>query len=244
MQSVTQTPVQRASRRFSATVGVVRDRYPWLGPLIFVSSALYFFAQIAVAWVFHPSYSVIDNAISDLGNTRCGLYGSHLVCSPRHVLMNVAFVYLGIVMVSGSTLLYHEFSERRRPERIAAFAGFLCMGIGGVGTVLVGLFPENTNHAMHVTGAALAIGVGNVGIFILGAVLSLPESMRRYMLVFSTVSATALFLFAFHRSFGLGAGSMERIAAYPETIWLIQFGLYMWHFHPNDHPVQLSGVDA
>ncbi len=219
---------------------VVRDRYPWLGPLIFVSSALYFFAQIAVAWVFEPSYSVINNSISDLGNSRCGQYGGHVVCSPRHVLMNVAFVYLGIVMVSGSTLLYREFSERLRPERIAAFIGFSCMGIGGVGTVLVGLFPENTNHAMHVAGAALAIGVGNAGIFILGAVLGLPESMRRYMLVFSTVSAIALFLFASHRSFGLGAGTMERIAAYPETIWLIEFGLYVWRFHPKDHPVQTA----
>jgi hypothetical membrane protein len=93
---------------------------------------------------------------------------------------------------------------------------------------------------MHVTGAALAIGVGNVGIFILGAMLCLPESMRRYMLLFSTTSATALFLFAFHKYFGIGAGTMERIAAYPETIWLIVFGLYVWRFHPKDNPVQAA----
>jgi hypothetical membrane protein len=88
---------------------------------------------------------------------------------------------------------------------------------------------------MHVAGAGLAIGAGNVGIFILGAALSLPEAMRRYMLVFSTVSLTALFLFAFHQYFGIGAGTMERIAAYPETIWLITFGLFIWRFHPKDH---------
>lgn len=233
---MTQTPVRRVSGRLTAMASAVSDRYPWLGPLIFVSSALYFFAQIAVAWVFRPSYNVIHNSISDLGNSRCGPYGGTLVCSPRHVLMNVAFVFLGLVMVSGSTLLYHEFSERRAPERNAARVGFCCMAIGGVGTVLVGLFPENTSHVLHITGAALAIGVGNLGIFILGAVLSLPESMRRYMLVFSTVSATALLLFAFHKDFGVGAGTMERIAAYPETVWLISFGLYVWRFHPRDDP--------
>lgn len=237
---MTQPPMRRVSRRLSAMMSAVRDRYPWLGPLIFVSSALYFYAQIAVAWVFHPSYSLVLNSISDLGNTSCGKYDGHLACSPRHVLMNVAFVYLGLVMVSGSALLYHEFSERRRPEQIAAIVGFVCMAIGGLGTVLVGIFPENTNHAMHVAGAALAIGVGNLGIFILGAALSLPEPMRRNMLIFSTTSATALLLFAFHRYFGIGAGTMERIAAYPETVWLIVFGLYVWRFHPKDDPVQAS----
>jgi hypothetical membrane protein len=230
------------ARRVNATLGAVSDRYPWLGPIIFVSSSLYFFAQIAVAWVFHPAYSVIDNSISDLGNTTCGLYGGNEVCSPRHVLMNVAFVFLGLVMASGSMLLYQEFAGRQRAERLAARVGFGCMAIGGAGTVLVGVFPENTSHVMHVTGAALAIGVGNLGIFVLGAVLRLPESMRRYMLVFSTVSVTALFLFASHKSFGIGPGTTERIAAYPETVWLISFGLYVWRFHPKNEPVVAAGA--
>jgi len=222
------------ARRLAAMASAVSDKYPWLGPLIFVSSSLYFFAQIAVAWVFQPPYSVVHNSISDLGSTSCGPYGGVEVCSPRHVLMNVALIFLGLVMASGSSLLYYEFSERGRAERLAARAGFCCMAIGGAGTALVGVFPENTNHALHVTGAALAIGVGNLGIFVLGAVLRLPESMRRYMLVFSVVSATALVLFASHKDFGIGAGTMERVAAYPETIWLISFGLYVWRFHPRN----------
>jgi hypothetical protein len=28
---------------------------------------------------------------------------------------------------------------------------------------------------------------------------------------------------------------MERLAAYPETIWLITFGLYVWRFHPKKY---------
>jgi hypothetical protein len=42
-------------------------------------------------------------------------------------------------------------------------------------------------------------------------------------------------LFGTDRYFGLGAGSMERIAAYPETLWLIRFGLYISrnHFSTN-----------
>jgi hypothetical membrane protein len=229
----TWTSIGDVPHQASALVGTFHDNNPWVGPMVFISSALYFYAQIATAWVFHPPYSLINNAISDLGNTVCGKYGSHYVCSPRHDLMNASFIFLGFVMAVGSTLLYHEFSERTPTERVTALIGFLCMAIGGIGAILVGAFPENTVSAMHITGAGLAIGVGNLGIFILGAALTLPESMRRYMLVFSTTSVTALVLFAFHKYFEIGAGSMERIAAYPETVWLIIFGLYIWRFRPK-----------
>jgi len=99
--------------------------------------------------------------------------------------------------------------------------------------MLVAFFPENDNRTMHIIGAALAIGVGNVAILVLGAMLTLPESMRRSMLMFSSLALGALLCFASHRSFGIGHGTMERIAAYPVTIWLITFGLYIWRFNPK-----------
>jgi len=44
---------------------------------------------------------------------------------------------------SGLNADLHEFTEKPRAERIAAFVGFACMAIGGVGAILVGAFPEN-----------------------------------------------------------------------------------------------------
>jgi hypothetical membrane protein len=61
--------------------------------------------------------------------------------------------------------------------------------------------------------------------------------MRRSMLMFSSMALTALLLFAAHKYFGIGAGTMERLAAYPETIWLITFGLYIWRFDPKANGV-------
>ena len=226
-------------RWMSRRIGALHEDYPFLGPAVFISSALYFYAQIFVAWVFNPShapYNLVHNTISDLGNTSCGPYDGEFVCSPRHLYMNVAFVFLGLMMAGGSMLLYHDFDERGGAEQNAAFVGFLFVGVAGIGAMLVGLFPENSNGTMHKIGAGLAIGLGNVGIFILGAMLSgLPEAMRRYMLVFSTVALTALVLFASHKNFGIGPGTMERIAAYPQTVWLIIFGLYVWRFRPRSN---------
>ena len=155
--------------------------------------------------------------------------------------MNVAFVFLGIVMAGGSILLYQEFKERGGAEQNAAFSGFLFLGVAGVGSMLVGIFPENTNGTVHKIGAALAIGLGNVAIFVLGAVLSgLPEAMRRYMLVFSTSSLTALVLFASHKDFGIGTGAMERIAAYPQTIWLITLRTVRLAIPSRDSPASAT----
>jgi hypothetical membrane protein len=215
-------------------MGKIHDAHPSLGPVIFTVAALYFLIQLIAAWVFIPSYSLVSNSISDLGVTTCGSYGSPAICSPRWWLMDyVGFLVLGLVMVVGSALLYHEFTERVARERRAAMFGFALIALGGLGSILVGFFPENENRTMHIIGAFLAIAIGNVAILVLGAVLTLPESMRRSMLMFSSLALAALLCFASHRSFGIGRGTMERIAAYPVSIWLITFGLYIWRFNPK-----------
>ena len=100
-----------------------------------------------------------------------------------------------------------------RGSAARAMIGFGLMAVGGLGAIFVGFFPENENRTMHIIGAFLAIGLGNVAIFALGAVLTLPESMRRSMLTFSALSLAALVCFAFHKYFGIGGGTMERLAA-------------------------------
>ena len=215
-------------------IGETHSAHPFLGPAIFTAASIYFVIQIIVAWVFIPSYSLVSNSISDLGETSCGGYGSPGMCSPRWWLMDYAgFFLLGLIMVIGSALLYHEFTDRVPRERLAAMIGFSLMASAGLGSIIVGFFPENENRTMHILGAFLAIAIGNVAILVLGGVLTLPESMRRSMLIFSSLALAALLCFASHRFFGIGRGMMERVAAYPVTIWLIAFGLYIWRFNPK-----------
>jgi hypothetical membrane protein len=212
----------------------MHNAHPFLGPAIFTAASIYFVIQIIVAWVFIPSYSLVSNSISDLGETSCGGYGSPGMCSPRWWQMDYAgFFLLGLIMVIGSALLYHEFTDRVPRERLAAMIGFSLMALAGLGSIIVGFFPENENRSMHILGAFLAIAIGNVAILVLGGVLTLPESMRRSMLIFSSLALAALLSFASHRFFGIGRGMMERVAAYPVTIWLIAFGLYIWRFNPK-----------
>ena len=55
------------------------------------------------------------------------------------------------------------------------------------------------------------------------------------MIYFMPVALVAIVLFALHEYLGFGPGGMERLAAYPEVIWLISFGIYISHSHYSNN---------
>jgi hypothetical membrane protein len=231
-QMLSVEPLQQESRR-TRRIPIFVDRYDWMGPTIVVLSSWYFAAQLLVAWVYRPQYSFLSNRISDLGNTGCPPPDSNM-CSPRHVWMNVSIALLGLAMIVGSVLIFSEFSLSRHPrEQRAAKAGFVCLALGGIGAILVGLVPENVNTAhLHTVGTAMAIGLGQLAILILGFVLrEIDDWLREFMLVTSLVVLLAGISLAFNHHFGIGEGALERMAQYPECVWLILFGFYISRDH-------------
>jgi hypothetical membrane protein len=202
------------------------DRYPLVGPAVWISSLQYYLAQIIVATAFMPHYSWRSNVISDLGNTGCGNFAGQLVCSPRHGLMNVSFVLLGVTIATGSVLIYQEFKEN-----FGSLLSFSAMALAGLGSILVGLFPENTISQLHTTGAELIFIIGNLGVVMFSLVLPLPKILRVYTFLSGTVALLAAVLYTTNHYLGLGIGGMERLVAYPQTMWLIVFGVYISSNH-------------
>lgn len=140
--------------------------------------------------------------------------------------MNVSFVALGLSMSLGSFLMHRQYSKS-----IAGAVGFGCMCLAGLGTILVGTFPENTISTLHIVGAALPFLVGNLSLVILGFALQMPRVLRYYTIISGFVALAALLLFLTHNYLGLGIGGMERITAYPQTIWLIVLGVYSIRYY-------------
>jgi hypothetical membrane protein len=141
--------------------------------------------------------------------------------------MNGSFLMLGFTMALGSLLIYQEFKESR-----ASLIGFSMMALAGFGTFLVGLFPEDTIKQMHGLGAFLALFIGNLSLVVLALALSsVRNSFRLYTFISGVVSITAFVLFVSGIYLGLGQGGMERLVSYPQTLWLILFGIYMTHSH-------------
>ncbi len=212
--------------RMLKRVETFNDKYPLVGPEFWMLSVQYFLVQFIATLAWVSPFSLSHNPISDLGNTACGFYSGRLVCSPLHMLMNASFVMLGCTIVAGSILIYQEFKETE-----GSLIGFGLMGLAGIGSILVGLFPENTIGFLHSVGALLPFLFGNLALVVLGFALDLPKAFKFYTILSGLVGLTGMVLFTLQIYAGLGEGGMERIAAYPQTIWLIAFGIYMMRSH-------------
>jgi hypothetical membrane protein len=239
-------PIRRWITAASAATGRFTDRHPFFGSIIWMTAITFFVAQVAVAYNWqsrartprgivpdHP-YSFFANTISDLGETAKFTYGTPAMWSPDHVWMEVAFVLLGVVMIIGTPFIYQEFKENTSVKVWVARIGFSAQALAGAGAITVGFVPENVNDLGHKIGAGLAIGIGTFGVLLLGLSIPLPRPIRQFMLWCMPISLVAILLFALHEYLGFGPGGMERIAAYPEVIWLIMFGSYISRCHSSD----------
>jgi hypothetical membrane protein len=204
---------------------MIKQKYTRYNPgaLLWFLSIQYYVVQIILAAGFKTDYSWAYNTISDLGNTHCGAYGTRLVCSPHHSVMNASFIVLGLTMISGAVLL-----QRRYTGKLLSTLGFGSMALSGVGSILVGLFPENTISGFHITGAGLSFFLGNVALLLLGFSLpNLPRLLKLYTIFSGLIGLITLVLFLKQSYLGLGIGGMERITAYPQSIWLVIIGAYL-----------------
>jgi hypothetical membrane protein len=206
-------------------VKALSSRFPMLGPLFFISGVQYFCVQIIVALRFSPRYSLARNTVSDLGNTVCGLFNDRVICSPLHSFMNVSFCMLGLAMMAGSLLLLSQYKKSR-----GITTGFSLFALGGFGVVLVGIFPENTIAPLHSIGAGLPFVFGNLGLVILGTSFG-RKSVRVYTFLTGAIALLAFGVYVNGHYFGLGEGGIERIVAYPQTIWMLILGSYCYFKH-------------
>jgi hypothetical membrane protein len=184
---------------------------------------------VAGAWPL--PYSVHDDVISDLGNTACGSFSvphgvPYPVCSPLHGLMNASFVTAGVLTVLGAVLLRNWW-----PRGGAGTTSWWLWLVVGVGKVIVGLVPENTDIGLHVLGA-LNIPLGSVAILVFsaavrhrarglaltGVVLGVVGLVGSLLSVAGQYAGPGLYL-------GLGAGGAERLGGYPGNLWMVVIGM-------------------
>ncbi len=212
---------------------------PRLGPLVrravHHGAALWFvgviqflvvMAVVELAWTY--PYSLTHNVISDLGNTACGPWpdaSSATVCSPWHDLFNGSAIVLGLLTLFGAILVKTAF-----PSRKSSAAGLSLIALAGVGSVLVGVFPENVYGDGHLLGSALVFLSGSLALVALSLAMFRDtrwDGFRAYTLLSGLVSLVAVGLIATNHTFALGYGGMERLCAAPLFLWQLIASIHL-----------------
>ncbi len=186
---------------------------------------------VQLTWTGSSPYSLSQNVISDLGNTSCGTFASHDVCSPLHLVFDASLILFGLLLLLGILLIPTAF-----PARASRSIGLGLMAVGGIGAILAGIFPENTIGALHSIGALLAFAGGGLALFVLsGAMLrdTRWDGFRTYTAVSGLITLISLILYvggAWNRGgwwADLGVGGLERLIVAPFLLWLLVAGLHL-----------------
>lgn len=135
----------------------------------------------------------------------------------------MSFMLMGIALIVGG-LLFADIWRRYRTVTL----GFLCYALSGFGIVLVGFYPGDVEGIGHGMGAFMGFMLGNTALVIIGLFATeITRILRVIAVIFGIVALLLLPFFANANYLFLESGVMQRLIAYPQSIWAILFGVYI-----------------
>ncbi|PBC80532.1 hypothetical membrane protein [Streptomyces sp. KS_16] len=181
--------------------------------------------QLVVEAGWRTPYSWAENNISDLGNISCRIWDDsrpRYVCSPLHDVMNAGFAVHGVLLFVGILLAGSCWGRGG-----ISVSSRILLVISAGGWVLVGVVPADVDENLHVVGALLIMGLGNLGLLLTGFSPrgSLFGELRSVTLSIAVVAVFAAWMFFGQHDPGIGMGSLERIAACALDAWTLVMAL-------------------
>ena len=193
-----------------------------VGAASWVLTVVFLVGQIVAqsAWKGPPGYSVLNDAISDLGVTVCGTVSiagiQGYYCSPLHEVMNASFILTGAFILLGAYLTRDAW-----PHDGKVRSGLVLIALTGIGKVASGLNPANVNFTLHSLGA-LGIPVGDLGLVLVG--LGFRGKVGWMFALDVPLGAAGLLGFAYFLAGKSLTGLSERVGSYPIIIWCVVMG--------------------
>lgn len=176
---------------------------------VFLSTAaIVFLLGNNIAEAIYPGYSVRTNVLSDLGAAG----------APTMALWDTQLFVSGVLTFVGVYFFLRQSGNRRRAVAVV----FL---LAPCGTVLVSLFPENVNLAVHSIGALTSFLFGGIA-----AAYTYRLTLKPFgylSLVLGLTSLFSLVAFLSKDVSALGDGGTERMIVYPLMLWQLALGAYV-----------------
>ncbi|HKS59748.1 MAG TPA: DUF998 domain-containing protein [Thermoplasmata archaeon] len=188
------------------------------GAALVVLGVLQFLAAMIVVQLYFPGYSLLANAISDLGGSQ----------SPAAWVFNLSIRVLGVFTFLGVLLIRSTFPPRR-----ATYLGLGFLLLAGVGAFLVGTFPEQSTWPVASIHAIVSLWTfltsGLALLFLSLAMLrdTRWEGFRFYTFLSGAITLVALLLLALGAFGALQFGGMERLVVAPILLWGLVVGIHL-----------------
>ncbi|MCP3420552.1 DUF998 domain-containing protein [Nocardioides pinisoli] len=187
-----------------------------LGALVLALRPTYIAAEVVTAAATTGGYSFVADSVSRLGEVGC----SAAYCSPRHEVMNGAFIGYGLALAGGALLM-------ARPLGPWVTALLVVSGLSSYATGLAPLDQDATLHALAATPLFVA---QPLALLVLGhRVRRDRPRLSRVLTATGVLTAGAALGFVLAGD-GAAGGALERLA-----LWPVLFGLaaFSWSHRPD-----------
>ncbi len=175
-------------------------------------SAIFFNASIPDTYIFHT--------ISELGIT-----GSN---SPLSLLMNSAFVLIGLALIFGT--FYELKNHIIKNKKIF----YILTLITSFGVIIVGLIHGGNplTSGYHTLGAVMAILGGNILLIVISKSMSNFGKYQKTTLVLGVIGLISFWILFFNMQ-NIYMPVFERLSVYTMIIWTFITGIQLIYFNPK-----------
>lgn len=187
-----------------------------LGAVLLLLRPTYIVAELVVASAATGGYSLVSDTVSRLGEVTC----TDGYCSPRHELMNGAFMGYGVALAGGALLL-------ARP--LGPWVTALLV-VSGASSYATGLAPQDQDATLHALAATPLFVAQPLALLVLGHRLKHESSwLAKVLGATGVVTAAAAVGFVLSGEGG-ASGALERAALWPVLGGLAAFA---WAYRPG-----------
>lgn len=192
-------------------VSVDRKLLKQVGAWALIVGPIQFVIAMAVEGAIKPDFSQVGNVISDLG------------VGPYAIVFNVSVALVGVCTLLGLLAVFAVFPRRR-----SFWPATFFLGVAGVGSLAVGVFPENTGAPHGIAAAMAFLGAGFALIFYFFSFRKDPvwREFALYTLLGGLIDLGAVVAFMSGHPAFLHA-VMERVIVAPVLIWAPAVGIHI-----------------
>ncbi|WP_299926721.1 DUF998 domain-containing protein [uncultured Nocardioides sp.] len=182
-----------------------------LGALVLLLRPTYIAAEVVTAAATTGGYSFLADSVSRLGEVGC----TAAYCSPRHEVMNGAFMVYGVALAGGALLMARPLGPW--------VTGLLV--VSGLSSYATGLTPLDQDATLHALAAAPLFVAQPLALLLLShRVRRTRPRLAKALLATGALTAAVAVGFVLSGE-GRAAGALERAALWPV---LLALAAYAW----------------